>query len=303
MEPSAAPRTPLDCLLARHSAEVPSSLSSWRRRSDLLSLELHLLHAPFLTLTFLLSTASPLSCLLHRLHAVHGPFNGLRLFRCGEESEDDELTDLSLTLDELGCRGGNAAADDEPPMHAATATGGTATAARRRYELWYSLLSSLDGALLMREPRQYVSDEQLSEAMQDDELRSGDEDGETRHAPSIVVTADDSAEHSAPQPHLNSGRLQAAVVRVSAPTRLGRVVEVAVDQHTSRQRVEQSKELISEAFSVDAEAARQQPVPTAQPLHSGRHSGGYVTADAKSEEEKQSQAAAEAAQSLALTYS
>ena len=295
--PVPLPPSGVDELLSRHRVEVPSTLSGWKARRDLLHLDLHLLHAPYLQLTFLLSTSSPLSSLLHRLHAVHGPFSGLRLFRCSDESEDDELTDLSLTLDELGCQGGGAGGAGV----AEEADGGSGSAARR-YELWYTLLSSLDGALLMREPRQYISEEQIHEAMLDDEQQ--DDEDEPLSAPSIVVTADDSSAHSTPQQHLSSGRLQAALGRVTAGAKMGRVVEVAVDQHTSRQRVEQSKELIEEAFEVGAQSG-QQLRPPPPPRHSSSDATVEVGSDmtAKEGQEQQRNAVSEAALSLALTYS
>ena len=84
---------------------------------------------------------------------------------------------------------------------------------------------------------------------------------------------------------------------------MGRVVEVAVDQHTSRQRVERSKEIISAAFEVDAQAS-QQPCQLLQ-LPSQQHSAGTGGAGVSSDpqiDEGQRQART-AALSLALTYS
>ena len=297
----AAP-SPLDSLLTAHRTAVPSTLSSWKQRSDLLHLDLHLLHAPYLTLTFLLSTSSPLSCLLHRLHSVHGPFNGLRLFRSSSaESEDDELTDLSLTLEDLGCRGGTASSDEQQRTGESSSADAVTGVARRRYELWYTLLSALDGPMLMREPRQNVSQEQMDEARQRDD-EQGDEDDDERLG--IVVTA--ATRDAADEGGVIGGRspeaVRSALERMSARARMGRVVEVAVDQHTSRQRVEQSKEVIAAAFDVNAQS---QQLPSPKQPNSSRSNHASEAGNKVAAEEKQTPRAtvAPAALSLALSYS
>ena len=319
--------TPLESLLAAHRVAAPSALAGWKQRSDLLHLDLHLMHAPYMTVSFLLATSSPLSCLLHRLHAVHGPFSGLRLFRCSEEeeaeAEEDELTDLSVTLGELGCRGDSASDEQQEDGGMAEAvrdgsvSGGGSVSGRRRYELWYQLLSELDDALIMREPRQYVSEEQMDEAMQRDEQRNDDEAepqlmGLSQQAPYIVVTADSSrASNStahgiaesgeAAQQHLAAGGVQS---RATPRARLGRVVDVALDQHTSRQRVERTKGLISEAFEVSAQAGEQPHFSSHSRQQRGSRDGSVnIASPAQVEELKQQQSQASAARLLALTYS
>ena len=93
---------------------------------------------------------------------------------------------------------------------AADGADSTSASGRRRYELWYTLLSSVDGALLMREPRQYISEQQMAEALHADEQPDDDEDelGLTQ-APSILVTADDSSTAHYPYEQSHNGKLQA----------------------------------------------------------------------------------------------
>ena len=128
---SATP-SPLSVLLSSHHEATPALLASFPARTDLITLQLHLLSFPHLTLSFLLSTSSPLSTLSHRIEQHHGPSSVLSLF----SSPTPPLTPLplSLRLQDVGCTGGSA--EEE-----------------RRYELWYDFVSDVTGSVVMKEPR------------------------------------------------------------------------------------------------------------------------------------------------------
>ena len=126
--------SPLQLLLSSHRATVPTLLSTFPHRADLLYLDLHLLTFPFLDpYTLLLTSHSTLLTLSHSLTQRHGPLASIRLFR-SPHPHDELPFHPHTSLADLGCEGGRREED-------------------RRYQLWYDVLSEVRGGVCMKEVR------------------------------------------------------------------------------------------------------------------------------------------------------
>lgn len=135
--PQPTPQSAINDLTSRHARITETLLATTPLRRDFVHLTLHLLDCPYVVNDWVVSISTQLSSIIDRLEREHGSMKPVRLYRI-PACEENELTDRTLSLSDLGCVAGPLVDSLEAPVV--------------RYDIVYDFLPSAENPILMREP-------------------------------------------------------------------------------------------------------------------------------------------------------